>query len=166
MAATAFFSALQCFADHRDLLQDGVVDLDFLFFLFVLLCFLLWWSLLCFIFYYTLPLSKTMYPLITALPLLNNSLTYSERNYSIFFHTLYVSPLPKTQPDLYKLLLGSETEGLKKQTLMSVLDSKSFVHFSIYRTVPQPQFLIWGLRWNSIWGNQWELNQSLGSCSG
>lgn len=34
MAVTACFSALQCIADHRDLLQERVVDLSFLLFLF------------------------------------------------------------------------------------------------------------------------------------
>lgn len=138
----------------------------FLFFLFVFLCFLLRWSSLCFVFHYTLPLSETMHPLITTAPSINNSLTNSKRNPYIFFHILSVSPLSKTQPDLYQLLLGSESEALERWKLPSVLASNSFVHFSIYRTVPQPQFLIWCFRWNPIWGNQWEVNQSLGSYSG
>lgn len=88
MAVTACFSALQCIADHRDLLQERVVDFSlefsFLFFLFVFLSFLLRWSSPCFIFDYILPLSETMHPLITTPSSLNNSLSYSERNHCIF----------------------------------------------------------------------------------
>lgn len=94
-AVTACFSALQCIADHRDLLQECVVDFGlecfFLFFLFVFLCFLLKWSSLCFIFHYTLPLSDTVHPLITTLHSLNNSLTYGKTNNYILFHTLCFS---------------------------------------------------------------------------
>lgn len=106
MAVTACFSAFQCIADHRDLLQERVVDfsLEWIFYSFCLFFFVFDFHdlhLPCFIFHYTIPLSETM-DSITTPRSLNNSLSYSKRNCYFFLYS--VSPLPKTRPDLYQLL--------------------------------------------------------------